>query len=70
LESGVAKLVGPRPDALSIMLEEAYLDGSWAGRIARIENPFGKGDSGRQIAEIIHELIGVGSNRANRMAVL
>ena len=70
LESGVARLVGSRPDALSIMLEEAYRDGSWASQIARIENPFGKGDSGRQIAEIIQELIGVGSSRTSRTAIL
>lgn len=70
LESGVARLVGIRPDALSIMLEEAYREGSWAGRIGRIENPFGKGDSGRQIAEIIQELIVVGSNRTSQTAIL
>ena len=59
LESGIARLVGARPEALALMLEEAYLDGSWASQVGRIENPFGDGESGQRIAEIIAELINV-----------
>jgi UDP-N-acetylglucosamine 2-epimerase (non-hydrolysing) len=57
LESGVARLVGGRPERLAFMLEEAYRNDSWASHVERIENPFGKGDSGRRISEIITELV-------------
>jgi UDP-N-acetylglucosamine 2-epimerase (non-hydrolysing) len=64
LESGVARLVGGQPRALARMLEEAHADDSWANDVLRIENPFGKGDSGERIAEIIAELLNVGVARA------
>lgn len=53
VESGVARLVGGSPENLAAMLEEAYGRGSWADRVGTIENPFGRGDSGEQIARII-----------------
>ncbi|HVF55343.1 MAG TPA: UDP-N-acetylglucosamine 2-epimerase (non-hydrolyzing) [Pyrinomonadaceae bacterium] len=53
VESGVARLVGGSPARLMSMLEEAHRAGSWAARVEQIENPFGRGDSGRRIAEII-----------------
>lgn len=68
LESGVARLVGSRPEALAVMLEEAYREGSWASRVGRIENPFGNGDSGQQIAGIISELLGVRVGCETRVA--
>ena len=68
LESGVARLVGSNPDALALMLEEAYREGSWASQVGQIENPFGKGDSGQQIAGIISDLLGVSAGRENRLA--
>ncbi|MBC7909822.1 MAG: hypothetical protein H7Y30_04935, partial [Pyrinomonadaceae bacterium] len=37
----------------------AYADESWAGEVLRIKNPFGEGDSGKRIAEIIAELLQV-----------
>ncbi|MBV9211140.1 MAG: hypothetical protein JOZ52_10950, partial [Acidobacteria bacterium] len=37
--------------------EEAYADESWAAEVLRVENPFGKGESGERIAEIIAELL-------------
>ena len=64
LESGVARLVGGQPRALARMLEEAHADDSWANDVLRIENPFGKGDSGERIAEIIAELFNVRAARA------
>jgi UDP-N-acetylglucosamine 2-epimerase (non-hydrolysing) len=64
LESGVARLVGGQPRALARMLEEAYADDSWASEVLRIENPFGKGDSGERIAETIAELLNVRVARA------
>jgi UDP-N-acetylglucosamine 2-epimerase len=53
VESGVARLVGGSPENLAALLEEAYGRGSWADRVGAIENPFGRGDSGEQIARII-----------------
>lgn len=64
LESGVARLVGGQPHALARMLEEAHADDSWANDVSRLENPFGKGDSGERIAEIIAELLNVRVARA------
>jgi len=57
VESGVARLVGGRPERLAAMLEESYSDGSWARRVAKTTNPFGQGDSGRRIAQIIVDLL-------------
>ncbi|HMF56925.1 MAG TPA: UDP-N-acetylglucosamine 2-epimerase (non-hydrolyzing) [Pyrinomonadaceae bacterium] len=57
IESGIARLVGGNPERLAAMLEEAYSDGSWANEVKEIENPFGAGDSGKQIAEIICDLL-------------
>lgn len=68
LESGVARLVGSRPEALAFMLEEAYLDGSWASRVGRIENPFGNGSSGARIAELIAELLNTQVGNQTRVA--
>jgi UDP-N-acetylglucosamine 2-epimerase (non-hydrolysing) len=58
LECGIARLVGGRPERLAALLEEAWRPGSWAERAERTENPFGKGDSGRRIAEIVSGLLG------------
>lgn len=51
--SGVARLVGGSPESLMSMLEEAYACGSWVERVGKIENPFGRGDSGQCIAQVI-----------------
>ncbi len=59
LDSGIARLVGGQPERLAQMLEEAYADESWAGEVLRIKNPFGAGDSGKRIAEVIAELLQV-----------
>jgi len=53
VESGIARLVGGSPENLAALLEDAYGRGSWADRVGTIENPFGRGDSGEQIAQII-----------------
>jgi UDP-N-acetylglucosamine 2-epimerase (non-hydrolysing) len=57
VEAGVARLVGGRPERLASMLEEVYLDRAWVEKIREIENPFGQGDSGKRIAESIHEIL-------------
>lgn len=58
VESGVARLVGGSPVRLAQMLEEVYTDTEWVGKVGQVENPFGRGDSGRQIAEIIARSLG------------
>lgn len=69
LESGVARLVGGSPSVLARMLAEAYADESWASEVMRTENPFGRGDSGERIAEIIAELLDVRVARAEELAM-
>jgi UDP-N-acetylglucosamine 2-epimerase (non-hydrolysing) len=58
LEAGVARLVGGRPEALRAMLEEAYRQGSWAERVGKTQNPFGRGDASKQIVSILAKLLG------------
>ena len=52
--AGVARLVGGSPVRLGRMLEELMRPGSWAeGVRRRKKNPFGRGDAGKRIAEIV-----------------
>lgn len=67
VESGVARLVGGRPERLKEMLEEIYHDDSWASKVAKIENPFGRGDSGKRIVQTIAELLGVSEKEPCRV---
>ena len=62
LQSGVARLVGGSPERLALLLEEALCEGSWATRVAEIENPFGRGTSGLAIARIVLELLNAGTD--------
>jgi len=57
LEVGVARLVGGTPERLGAMLEEAYVDESWATIVQRRANPFGCGDSGRRIAQALAQVL-------------
>jgi UDP-N-acetylglucosamine 2-epimerase (non-hydrolysing) len=56
VESGVARLVGS-PERLGAMLEEVRQDGNWADEIRKVRNPFGQGDSGKRIAQLIAKLL-------------
>jgi UDP-N-acetylglucosamine 2-epimerase (non-hydrolysing) len=58
LEAGVARLVGGDPARLAAMLEEVARGGSWADRVHRVPNPFGRGDAGPRIAAHIAALLG------------
>lgn len=69
VESGVARLVGGTPARLAAMLEEAYEPTSWAEAVRVVENPFGRGDSGRRIARLVAELFGVESASVARRRV-
>lgn len=57
VESGVARLVGGSPERLGAMLEEVRQDGNWADEVRKLRNPFGQGDSGKRIAELIANLL-------------
>jgi UDP-N-acetylglucosamine 2-epimerase (non-hydrolysing) len=57
IESGIARLVGGRPEQLSLMLEEAHSPRSWVEEVKSIDNPFGQGDSAKRIARIVGELL-------------
>jgi UDP-N-acetylglucosamine 2-epimerase (non-hydrolysing) len=59
IESGVARLVGASSCRLAEMLMEAYRKGSWAEQVESVRNPFGQGDSGKLIAQIISKLLSV-----------
>jgi UDP-N-acetylglucosamine 2-epimerase (non-hydrolysing) len=56
VEAGVARLVGGSPKRLSIMLEDVHQNGHWVEKIRHVNNPFGRGDSGKQIVQIITKL--------------
>jgi UDP-N-acetylglucosamine 2-epimerase (non-hydrolysing) len=57
VEAGVARLVGGSPERLRVMLEEVRQDGSWADKIGNTPNPFGEGESGKRIAQLIAGLL-------------
>jgi UDP-N-acetylglucosamine 2-epimerase (non-hydrolysing) len=57
IDSGMAKLVGGRPETLMAMLEEAYREDSWVNHVSNVRNPFGSGDSGEQIVGHVTELL-------------
>jgi UDP-N-acetylglucosamine 2-epimerase (non-hydrolysing) len=59
LEAGIARLVGGCPKRLTAMLEEAYRAGSWVEAVAKVQNPFGLGDSGTRIANGLASFLGV-----------
>lgn len=53
IDAGVARLVGGSPTRLEALLEEAYQDRAWSQRVAASTNPFGEGDSGKRIVDIL-----------------
>jgi UDP-N-acetylglucosamine 2-epimerase (non-hydrolysing) len=53
IESGVARLVGGKPESLAGMLEEVYKDQSWTSHVKQTPNPFGCGNSGKKIADVL-----------------
>jgi UDP-N-acetylglucosamine 2-epimerase (non-hydrolysing) len=57
VEAGVARLVGGTPERLASMLEEVYTDDVWSRQIQGVENPFGRGDSGKRIVQAIKEVM-------------
>ena len=53
VESGIARLVGDRPERLASLLDEAKTPDSWAHRAGKISNPFGDGHAGTRIVSVI-----------------
>src|SRR2546422_190065 len=53
IEAGVARLAGGEPARLALMLQGAYEGRSWIYHVGKGENPFGQGDAGKRIAQII-----------------
>jgi UDP-N-acetylglucosamine 2-epimerase len=39
------------------MLTETYADDAWIRRVREVENPFGRGDAGRRIADAIDSFL-------------
>lgn len=58
VESGVARLVGGSPPRLNELLEEVYHDDRWANQVKGMENPFGRGDGGKQIVQAVARVLG------------
>ena len=58
VESGIARLVGGRPERLAELLDEAARPGSWTAAASRIVNPFGRGDAARTIVLTLARLLG------------
>lgn len=59
IECGAARLVGHSGERLWAMLEEASREDSWMQRVKRVENPFGRGDSGVRIVDAIERIFGL-----------
>jgi UDP-N-acetylglucosamine 2-epimerase (non-hydrolysing) len=68
VEAGVARLVGGSPERLAAMLEDAYGEGPWMQRVNKSDNPFGRGNSAKQIADIISNLFQSSQKTAVQMA--
>ncbi|HMG32833.1 MAG TPA: UDP-N-acetylglucosamine 2-epimerase (non-hydrolyzing) [Blastocatellia bacterium] len=65
IEAGVARLVGGSPSRLAEMLEHALDDQHWIQKVERVDNPFGVGDSGERIANIINAALSNKERREN-----
>lgn len=61
IESGVARLVGGDPARLEALLEANYPEGRWARDVRGIENPFGRGESGKLIVAAVTRVLRVAS---------
>jgi len=64
VDCGVARLVGGSPERLALLLEWSYLNDSLVDSVARVENPFGTGDSGLRIANAISGFFGLSPAQA------
>ena len=65
IASGVALLVGDRPGRLAGMMQEAYANAAWFRNAKDAQNPFGDGQAGKRIVDLVRRELG-----RNRGAVL
>jgi UDP-N-acetylglucosamine 2-epimerase (non-hydrolysing) len=59
LACGAARLAGTSAKSFSTALEENSQDAAWLSTGQNGSNPFGRGDSGAQIVNVIHSLLGI-----------
>jgi UDP-N-acetylglucosamine 2-epimerase (non-hydrolysing) len=59
IEAGVARLVEGPSGRLASMLEDVYTDGMWSKYVGRVDNPFGRGDSGQRIVRALADVLGI-----------
>ena len=57
VEAGVSRLTGGDPERLARMLEETYSDERWSRAVAARANPFGDGQAGQRIAELVRRAL-------------
>lgn len=57
VECGIARLAGSRADRLATLLDEAWQPDSWAHRARKLRNPFGNGDAGERIVDVISKYL-------------
>ena len=50
---GIAKLAGAGPGTFDEILEHTYLADSWIRSVKKMHNPFGDGNSAKQIVEVL-----------------
>ena len=62
VECGVARLAGTSAESFSKALDDSSKKESWTTAVQSASNPFGRGDSGSQIVDAIHSLLGTGAN--------
>jgi UDP-N-acetylglucosamine 2-epimerase (non-hydrolysing) len=53
VDCGIARLVGSHPGRLQEMLDDAWRSDSWVHTAVKIANPFGNGDAGVRIVDLI-----------------
>jgi UDP-N-acetylglucosamine 2-epimerase (non-hydrolysing) len=57
VECGIARLVGAHPERLAALLAEAREPESWVAQTAKRRNPFGNGDAGARIVDVIERYL-------------
>jgi UDP-N-acetylglucosamine 2-epimerase (non-hydrolysing) len=57
VRAGYSRVVGGNPQVLADLLEEADTGSSWIPSLVGSENPFGRGDSGQRISDIVAILL-------------
>ena len=64
LEAGSIRLMNDGPAALAATMENIYQQGEVSDGLANVENPFGRGDSGKRIVQAIADIFEVSLERS------